>query len=139
MAAAQRNWQAEQKLFLRLAHTLDKPIRQELRTFAHAVGFAEDRQAIFFAMRYRLRKEIHAGQVTWWIEKDIPPADRYRCAAYRVELRQTAAGENKLVLQSGRQEYPIDLNNLSILHNTFCQAGDDPALIIPRQMGPAYD
>ena len=139
IAAGQRNRRLEQKQFLQLAHSLEKPIQQELRAFARAIWFAERGPGFLLDREYRLRKEIHPGQVSWWIEQDIPPFDRYRCAAYRVELRPTAACEGKLSFQTGLRRYDIDLNNLSALHDTLLRASHDPSLIISRRMGAAFD
>ena len=139
IAAAQRSRQLEQKQFLQFAHSLQKPIQRELRAFARAVWFAERGPCFLLDRGYRLRKEIHPGQVTWWIEQDIPPYDRYRCVAYQVELRSTAVGKGELSFQTGLRRYNIDPNNLSALHDTLLRASHDPALIISRRMGAAFD
>jgi len=135
----QDNRQADQKRFVQLAHSLEKPIRHELSVFAKLVGFEEDHAGAFPSKRYRLRKETHPGRVTWWIEKDIAPYDRYRCAAYQVDLCLAATGGEKLYFRSGSQKYVIDVSNLPAIHNVFLEAGNDPALIIPRRMGAALD
>ena len=139
IAAAQHSQRAGQKRFLQLAHAIERPIQQELRAFARAIWHADPDHDFISGKPYRLRKETRPGQASWWIEKDIPPSDRYRCAAYRVDLCLTATGENKLSVQSGQRKYPVDLNNLSALHDILLRAGDDPALIIPRRMGAALD
>ena len=137
--AMRRNRQPGQKRFLQFAHSIEKTIQQELRSFACAVWAADCHPGFLQARRYRLRKEIRPGQAIWWIEKDIPPADRYRCAAYLIQLQSTTAGEDKLFFQSGLRKYPIHLNNLSGIHDTLSQASKDPALMIPRRMGAALD
>lgn len=139
IAAVQHNRQLEQKKFLQRAHALQKPIRRELRAFARAIWFAERGPGFLFDRRYRLRKEIRPGQVFWWIEQDIPPYDHYRCAAYRVELRQISDGKGILSFQTGLQRYDIDLNDLSALHRTMLQVSHDPAMNISRRMGAAFD
>jgi len=139
IAAFQHAHQLKQLHFLQLAHSLQKPIQSELRAFARAIWFAERGPMIFLDWRYRLRKEIHPDKAIWWIEADIPPFDRYRCAAYRVELDQTAAGENRLSFQTGSQRYEINLNDISTIHAAFIKASFDPALVISRRMGTAFD
>ncbi len=139
LAQMRRSQDSLQKQFMRTVHALDPYIRRELRAFAGAVWFSDTTLGFLLWGRYRLRTQTQPGKALWWIEKDIPPFDRYRCAAYRIELSQTADGAALLCVQSGSQTYLMRPNDLAALHNSLLQAGHDPALVIPRRMGAALD
>jgi hypothetical protein len=88
---------------------------------------------------YRPRRQLQGDQVTWWVERDIPPADRFRCAAYLVHMRLDTKMRVTLSVQSGQHMIPVVPANSAILRIALFQAGSDSPLIIPRQMGDALD
>jgi len=139
IAEKQRHQKDDQKRLLQLAHSLEKPIQQELTAFARAKWSTKGSTGFLAVNHFRLRKETQPGQITWWVEKDMPPLDRFRCAAYRVRLQSDINGIDSLVVQTGQSEYIVDYKDLSSLHATLLKAGNDPALVIPRQMGAVLD
>ncbi len=88
---------------------------------------------------FRVRREMWPNHYVWWIERDIPPLDLYRCAAYQVVLTLGENGQPDLAVRTGRADYPVPDPGLASLERVLQQAGRDPALVIPRKMGVAYD
>jgi hypothetical protein len=88
---------------------------------------------------FRLREELDGSRYIWWIERDIPPVDLYRCAAYQVVLSVDRWGVTNLTLRTGLKDYPIPQPRLASLELVLAGAAQDPALVIPRRMGAAYD
>jgi hypothetical protein len=88
---------------------------------------------------YRLRRQLEDDGVTWWVERDIPPADRFRCAAYRVYLHLDTKMNVALSVQSGQKNYPVVPVNSENLRAVLSKAVQDSPLIIARQMGDALD
>ncbi len=88
---------------------------------------------------YRIRHQVdHQGYV-WWVEHDIPPYDRYQCAAYRVILTLNDHQEPIWFVQSGSRSYMISDPVSGSIERVLACAGQDPPMIIPRRMGPAMD
>lgn len=88
---------------------------------------------------YRLRRQVTPETWVWWVEHDIPPYDRYRCSAYRVQLALDDRDNPILTVQSQaatRAVQPLTVENLTA---TIAQAGEEPPLVITRHMGPAID
>ena len=75
----------------------------------------------------------------WWIERDIPPDDEHRCAAYRVLLTLDGQKDPVLTVQSGATRYPMAPLTETALEETLAQAGQDPALVILRQLEEARE
>jgi hypothetical protein len=73
------------------------------------------------------------------VEHDIPPYDRYRCAAYRVELSLTDDDRPALSVESGAGMYPVTPLSREALEAALARAGQDPPLVVPREMGEALD
>ena len=117
----------------------DPTIRHELRRFAARL-WPQSRWPGWVGLpAYRLRRQLQADQVTWWVERDIPPADRFRCAAYLVHMRLDAKMRVVLSVQSRQQMIPVVPADSANLRTALFQAGSDLPLIIPRQMGDALD
>ena len=97
---------------------------------------------------YRLRQDMRNAYIfhpedtvchIWWVEHDIPPYDRYRCAAYPVELTLNRQGKPKLTIHSGTTDHILSWNELEKLDLTLTQVAAEPPLVVPRSMGPASD
>ena len=123
----------------RQARGWDKMVRRELSSFARALWPEGHELRWPGSHSYRLRKQSEPNRFIWWVERDIPPQDRYRCAAYRVELSGNGQGHNTLIVQSGEGEYPVVPADESGLEVALIQASQDDPLIIPRRMGAALD
>jgi len=123
----------------RQARRWDKMVRRELSSFARALWPAEHESSWPRPRSYRLRKQSEPNRFIWWVERDIPPYDRYRCVAYRVQLSGNGQGHPMLIVQSGEGEYPVVPADESGLEVAFLQASQDDPLIIPRRMGAALD
>jgi hypothetical protein len=123
----------------RQAHRWDKTVRRELISFARAVWPKRHKTSWLGWRSYRLRRRNEPGRIVWWIERDIPPYDRYQCASYQVELTEDDEGEALLSVRSGEGLYPVVPSNEKGLESTLDQIGDDDPLIIPRRMGVVTD
>ena len=75
----------------------------------------------------------------WWVERDIPPYDRYRCEVYSVELAIGERGQVRLSVMSGEEEYPVEPTDERTLVSALILASKDDPMIVPRQMGAALD
>jgi hypothetical protein len=89
--------------------------------------------------QHRVRHKTGPDSYVWWVEHDIPPYDRYRCAAYRVELSLTDQNQPALRVESGAGVYPVTPLSREALEAALARAGQDPPLVILREMGEALD
>lgn len=89
--------------------------------------------------RYRLRHQAMPAVQVWWVEHDIPPYDRYWCAAYRVQLFLNEQNEPFLTVQSGSAVHVVFPLSEENLHTILARVVEELPLIISRQMGPAFD
>lgn len=88
---------------------------------------------------FRLREALQDERYVWWIEQDLLPPDLFRCAAYQVALTVDPTGAPQLAVRTGAAEYPLPQPAIAALDEALARAGRDPALVIPREMGPAFD
>lgn len=135
MAAARRRQRR-----LRLAgRTWNATIRRLLATLARARWPEQPSIGIFPIFTTRIRRRNGPGNITWWVEHDLPPYDRYRCAAYFVELE--AGGDETCVLtvRSGQGVVRLEQPTVEALAQALTAALRMPPVIIPRQMGAAFD
>lgn len=120
----------------KLVATWDKAIRQALNQFARALWPPRYALGLIPVPSYRLRSQRATSTThVWWVERDIPPFDRYRCAAYRVQLSLGELGETIITVQSGDTNYTISPLMMESLEAALAQASHDVPLIIPRAMG----
>ena len=126
-------------ILLREQRRLNRTIRRELHRFADAHWTQNGLVNGIGLSTYRLRQQIQDEQVIWWVERDIPPRDRFRCVAYLVQMRLDASEHPVISVQSGQREIPVVPMNSANLSAALVQAGRDLPLIIPRQMGDALD
>ena len=140
------SWPQQQKLQKQQAHRLERvahqwnhDIQNGLKRLAQSLWPNGRVLGVIPAPRYRLRRRVTPGAYAWWIEHDIPPYDRYRCAAYRVLLSLNNAGKPSLIVESGAATHPVKPLTPDRLKAVLAQAGDDLPLLIPREMGRADD
>jgi len=114
-------------------------IRRSLRDFGRDRWERSGWSRLHLRQSFRLREERDGDQYVWWIERDIPPMDLYRCEAYQVVLTLQENGEMNLVLRTGVGDRPIPQPVIASLEIVLKEAAQDPARIIPRKMGVAYD
>ena len=121
-----------------LGRQWDKLMRHELNHLASVLWPAAVWHKWIGFSNIRFRSKIDGNEVVWWVERDIPPYDRYRCAAYEIRMHLNAQGDPDIWVRSGEHTYPVlEIAQLSTLLD---QAGGEAPLIIPRQMGAAeYD
>lgn len=124
---------------IKLASRWDSVINRELRRFAQYVWPNTRLLGLVPIHSYRLRKQHELETIVWWIERDIPPFDRYRCEAYRVELSLPAPDQPQLVVRSGISAYPVAPISMDDLRAALARAAADTPLVIPRQFGSALD
>ena len=124
---------------IELARQWDKPIRDGLAQLAQTIWPNGHILGPIRTRPYRLRKRISPENSVWWIEHDIPPYDRYWCAAYQVELNLDAACTPTLTVQSGTATHPVRPLTKENLTKVLVQTSDDLPLLIPRHMGRADD
>ena len=120
-----------------LGHHWDRTVRTELERLAHAVwpiGHGLERLSIH---RVRVRHDVEGEASVWWVERDIPPYDLFRCEAYRVTLVLDAMGEPVLTVESGTGAHPVAPLSADALEAALAKAGERPPLIIPRTRGEA--
>jgi hypothetical protein len=84
---------------------------------------------------YRLR---HRDDI-WWIEHDLPPYDRYQCAAYQVHLIRGQGHDPHLTVHTDTAIYLVSPATWATLTTTLTRACADPPLVILRRMGSALD
>jgi hypothetical protein len=75
----------------------------------------------------------------WWVERDIPPYDKYQCATYRVYMVLEDENQPFLAVQSGVGIYPVVPLTGENLNRNVAKAGQDPPVIISRTMGEIHD
>ena len=117
----------------------DRTINRELRHFAQYLWPNARLLGVIPIHSYRLRKQSEREQIVWWVERDIPPFDRYHCEAYRVELSLAGTHQPQLLVRSGISAYPIVPISIEALKAALVQAGGDTPLVIRRQFGAALD
>jgi hypothetical protein len=122
-----------------LGRQWDHTVRSELRQLAHALWANGHAPGLVLVGRYRLRHQLEAEPWVWWIERDVPPYDRYRCEAYRVTLVLDGRNEPVLEVQSGAGVYQVAPLTVAALDTSLAEAGQDPPLLIPRAMGEVKD
>jgi hypothetical protein len=87
-----------------------------------------------------LRREIDNKQITWWVEHDIPPYDRFRCAAYFIRLElDDPSSSFTLTIWSGANRYFLERPSPEVVEQVLVKLAQDPPVIIPRRMGKATD
>jgi hypothetical protein len=114
-------------------------VRSELRRLAQALWPDGWLIGLIPIYHYRLRHEITPEAHVWWIEHDIPPYDKYQCVAYRVRLSMGESNQPTLSVQSGKTAYAVSPMTKQALDAALSRAGQDPPLVIPRQMGEVTD
>jgi hypothetical protein len=125
---------AEERGLRAEARRLGRWIQPELRRFA-AARWPGGRWWGRFGMRpFRLRRRFEPGQVVWWVERDIPPYDRFTCQAYEVRLALDQ-GRPLLAVCSGAGSRALPVPDAAALQAALARAGQDPPLTIPRRMG----
>lgn len=123
----------------KLASRWDSAITRELRRFAQYLWPGARLLGLVPIHSYRLRKQHELETIVWWVERDIPPYDRYRCEAYRVELSLERPGQPRLVVRSGFSAYPVVPISMEGIKSALVRAGLDSPLVIRRQFGSALD
>lgn len=88
---------------------------------------------------YRLRQRRVARTIMWWIEYDFPPYNRYRCAAYLAVMRVNSQRQPFVILRSGKSARVIHRLSENVLKETLILIGQEPPMVITRDMGPAWD
>lgn len=131
--------QAQAHRLTQTAQPWDSPIRARLQRLAQALWPDQYRLGLLPMHRYRLRHQATATGQVWWVEHDIPPYDRYWCAAYRVQMTLHEGNEPILTVQSGTAVYPVTPLTVARLDMILARAGADLPLVIPREMGRALD
>jgi hypothetical protein len=129
----------EMRRLAELNREWDRPIRGGLRALAQALWPDGHLLGLIPDHHYRLRHQVEPGIGVWWIEHDIPPDDGHWCAAYRVLLTLDTQKDPVLTVQSGASRYPVDPLTETALEETLAQAGQDPALVILRQLEEAEE
>jgi len=126
-------------LLAKLASRWGSVINRELSGFAQHLWPDTRLLGLIPIHNFRLRKRLELDAIVWWVERDIPPFDRYLCEAYRVELSLAGPDQPQLVVRSGISAYPIIPISIDGLTMTLVKAGADTPLVIRRQFGPALD
>lgn len=114
-------------------------IRAELHRLAEILWPDGHLLGIIPVRQHRVRHKAGGGSYLWWVEHDIPPYDRYRCAAYRVELSLTDQNRPALSVESGAGVYPVTSPSREAFEAALARAGQDAPLVILREMGEALD
>jgi hypothetical protein len=122
-----------------LGHQWNHVVRNELQRLAQALWPSDHALGLFPAHRVRLRHQVEEEAWVWWIERDIPPYDLYRCEAYRVTLIVDAGDEPVLTVESGAGVYQVAPFTAAALEAVLVQAAENPPLVIPRAMGEVVD
>lgn len=120
-----------------LGHQWDHTIRNELHRLAHVLWSNGHVLGVSPLHHARLRHHFLEEAWMWWIERDIPPYDRYRCESYRVTLMLDASDEPVLTVESGIGTSQVTPLTTAALEAALAQAGQSPPHIIPRAMGAA--
>lgn len=122
-----------------LAHRWDKAIRTGLQQLAQTLWPDAHLLGMIPRHRYRLRHRMTSESYVWWVEHDIPPYDRYWCAAYCVQLTLDDQGLPVLRVQSGAGDEVVTPLTPETLAVALARGGEHLPLLIPRQMGRALD
>jgi hypothetical protein len=123
-----------------LIQTWDGPIQKALTRLAQVLWPVEYMWGIIPIRAYRLRcQQSDPVTYVWWIEHDIPPYDKYECAAYRVQLTLNDQLQPVLRVESGGATYQVESPTVEELETTVAKGGQDIPLIIPRVMGIVKD
>ena len=120
-------------------HQWDHTVRNELQHLAHVLWPNGHMLGLLPVHRVRLRHHIEGEAWVWWIERDIPTYDLYRCEAYRVTLTLNASNETVLTIESGTSAYQVAPFTAAALEAALAQAGENPPLVIARAMGDVVD
>jgi len=134
----QVEWRQARQLALR-TRQWDRLIQGELRRFAQTMWDGRRYLPWLGRHSYRLRSQHGDGTLAWWVEKDIPPYDRYLCAAYLVQLTLDRDGQPSVTVHSGNGVYPVAALDADHLEIALTRAAKDAPLTIPRNMGAALD
>lgn len=117
----------------------DRSVRKALTNLGNAL-WAKHRVLGFLPIRsFRLISRGYEIEYYWWIEKDIPPNGRYRCAAYIVCMKMDTNMNPILVVRSGERLHVLNQPDEAGLYRAVEQAGREAPLITARHMGPAWD
>jgi hypothetical protein len=118
-------------------HQWDRRIKRSLLELGRQVWPNNHSLGIFPFPSFRLRHESRPEKKVWWIERDIPPYDRYRCAAYGVELSLQCNGQSFLTIRDGLGDRTLVNPTINALEKALSQAARNPAMMIPRRFGIA--
>jgi hypothetical protein len=121
----------------KIASRWDRAINRELRQFAQCQWPDIHLLGLVPIHSFRLRKQLESEMIVWWVERDIPPYDRYRCEAYRVELSLVEPGQPRLIVRSGKSENPVVPMTIEGLKIALVRAAADTPLVIRREFDPA--
>jgi hypothetical protein len=128
-----------QQMVEKLARQWDGVIRDGLRHLAQALWPDGHVLKLVPVHDYRLRRHVTLEIYTWWVEHDIPPYDQHWCAAYEVQLTLDGQDGPTLTVHSKTTAYTVTLPTVEALDAALARAGEDPPLIIQRNMGEATD
>lgn len=119
------------------AHQWNKFILHELGQFA-ARKWPDLHVFRFIPVHtFRLRKHHLPAPISWWVEHDIPPFDRYHCEAYLIELTLKESGQPQLLIRTNSSTYPVLSMNREGFRQALLKASADKPMIICRDFGPA--
>ncbi len=123
-------------------HELNGPVRAALKRLAKEL-WGDERALTSLPIHThthdRLRHHSEADTVVWWTEHDIPPYDRFRCEAYYVRLTLDDQGAPQLSIETGAACHILHPDSFDRLENILADAGREPPVIVPREMGPVHD
>lgn len=122
-----------------LARQWDGIIRDGLQRLGQVLWGADYLLGLIPRHRYRVRYQGSPKVYVWRVEHDIPPYDRYRCAAYQVQLTLDDRDEPVLTVNSGEAIYPVTPLTSETLRMALATASQEDPLVIPRNMGEATD
>ena len=129
-----------------LASLLEQTIHQWDRRVKHALSqlgkeiWQDDHLMKLIAVHgFRLRHKQLPSAWVWWIEHDIPPYDRFRCAAYMFELYLNEDQQPTLMIRTGEGNHTLTGEDLNSFESHLAQAGVETPLFIYRDFGPAND
>jgi len=126
----------------RLAHTarqFDRMIRRELQRLGVALWGVDHVLGVIPIRRHRVRFEPGVQICTWRVEHDIPPYDRYCCAAYQVQLRLDDRDAPVITVRSQAATHRVAPPTTETLQAALVEAAQEAPLIILRDMGEASD
>jgi hypothetical protein len=137
----------------RVAGQWNPRIIRALRRMGRAIWPSVYRLGLIRMPRYRLRRRAQPSRWSWWIEHDIPPYDRFRCAAYEVELSLDEKDRPILRIRNGNKtrtladidqgatppQNPHEIWTAAEFERLLADAGQEAPMIIRRDFGPAND